>query len=64
MRLYREAFYLLCDELRPLIRQQVIGFRESISVEVRVQVTLWRLATNVEYCTIAAMFELGKIHCW
>ena len=33
--------------------------REPISVERRVAVTIWRLATNVEYRTLAELFGLG-----
>ena len=29
-------------------------------MEARVAVTVWRLATNIEYCTIGALFGLGR----
>ena len=32
----------------------------SVSVEVRVAVTIWKLATNVEYRTLSAVFGLGR----
>ena len=35
-------------------------FRQPVSVEVRVAVTIWRLATNVKYRTIAQLFGLGR----
>ena len=35
-------------------------YRKSISVEVRVAITIWRLGTNIEYHTIAALFRLGR----
>ena len=50
----------LCDELRPHIERQVTSFREPVSVEARVAVTVWRLATNVEYRTISELFGLGR----
>lgn len=31
-----------------------------ISVEERVSVTLWKLATNVEYWTLSSLFGLGR----
>ena len=31
-----------------------------MSVEVRVAVTIWKLATTVEYRTLAALFGLGR----
>ena len=34
--------------------------REPVSVEERLAVTIWRLATNVEYRTIAELFGLGR----
>ena len=55
-----ETFEIVCNHLRPHIERQVTRFREPISVEVRVAVTIWRLVTNTEYQTIAALFELGR----
>ena len=34
--------------------------RSPVSVEVRVAVTIWKLATNVEYRTLSAQFGLGR----
>ena len=34
-------------------------FRQPISVEARLALTIWRLGTNVEYRTIAGLFGLG-----
>ena len=48
-RLSRDTFNILCNELRPHISKQRTCLREPIGVEERVAVTLWRLATNVEY---------------
>ena len=39
---------------------QVTPFRLPVSVEQRVAVTVWKLATNVEYRTLAALFGLGR----
>ena len=39
---------------------QVSNFRSPISVEERVAVTIWKLATNVEYRTLSALFGLGR----
>ena len=51
---------MVCMELRPHIERQVTKFREPESVHVRVAVTVWRLATNNEYQTIAALFGPGR----
>ena len=42
------------------IYMQVTNFRSPISVEERVAVTIWKLATNVEYRTLSALFGLGR----
>jgi hypothetical protein len=34
--------------------------REAISVEKRVAVTVWKLATNIEYRTLSALFGIGR----
>ena len=34
--------------------------RQAVSVEARVAVTVWKLATNIEYRTLSEMFGLGK----
>ena len=38
--------------------------RKAVRVEQRVAVTLWRLATNVEYRTIAHLFGVTKSTAW
>ena len=56
----QNKLFSFCDELRPHIERQVTSFREPVSVEARVAVTVWRLATNVEYRTISELFGLGR----
>ena len=41
------------------IEKQTTYLRQPISVEKRVAVTLWKLATNVEYCILSALFAIG-----
>lgn len=60
LRMSRETFKMVCDELRPHIERQTTVFRQAISVEARVAMTIWRLATNVEYRTIASLFGVGR----
>ena len=60
MRMTRETFEFVCSELRPHIERQDTRLRQPISVEARVAVTVWKLATNVEYRTIAALFGIGR----
>ena len=57
LRMSRE---IICTELRPFVERKLSRFRQPISVKTRVAVTLWRLATNTEYRTIAELFGLGR----
>ena len=60
LRMSRATFDILCRELRPHIERQSTYWRQSISVEKRVAVTLWKLATNAEYRTLSALFGVGR----
>ena len=59
LRMTEHTFRILCNELRPYIQKQSIVLREPISVERRVAVTVWKLATNVEYRTLSNLFGIG-----
>ena len=54
LRMSKETFLILCNE------RQMTRFRQPISVEARLALTIWRLGTNVEYRTIAGLFGLGR----
>ena len=60
LRMSKETFDVLCIELRPYLQRQDTTFRQAISVEGRIAITIWRLATNAEYRTIAELFGLGR----
>ena len=55
-----DTFMILCNELQPHIQRQDTRFCKSISMEARVAMTIWRLATNAEYRTISALFGVGR----
>ncbi|XP_061552402.1 putative nuclease HARBI1 isoform X1 [Phycodurus eques] len=59
-RMSRETFFYLCEKLRSRLTRQDTSFRLALPVEKRVAVALWRLASNVEYRTISALFGVGK----
>ena len=59
LRLTRSTFVLLCCKLCPYLKKEVTFFRQPVAVDEQVAVTLWRLATNIEYRTIAGLFGLG-----
>ncbi|GAA6087254.1 putative nuclease HARBI1 [Tachysurus ichikawai] len=55
----RDSFMYLCNVLRPYLERQRTCYRVPLTVEQRVAVTIWRLATNVEYRSIAHLFGIG-----
>ena len=59
-RMGKETFFYLCDKLRPSISRQNTTFRNAISTERRVAITLWCLATPTEYRTIAHLFGVSR----
>ena len=59
LRMSKDTFSYLCRVLHPYVEKEVTRMRDPVSVEERLGVTTWRLATNVEYRTIAELFGLG-----
>ena len=59
-RMSHTTFRYLCNELRPEIIKQETRFRYAVSVEKRVAITLWRLATNGDYRSVGHMFGVAK----
>lgn len=47
LRMSQDMFEVLCRELKPHIKKQTTYMRMPESIEERVAVTLWRLATNI-----------------
>lgn len=59
LRMSRSTFLYLCSQVRPLLQKQDTSLRAAIPVEDRVAVTLWRLANNADYRSVAELFGLG-----
>ena len=59
LRMNKETFDIICHEFKPYFSKAVTKFRNPISVDECIAVTIWRLATNVEYRTIGCLFGLG-----
>ena len=59
-RMRKETFVYLCSQLRPSIERKKTKMRTPISVEKRVAITLWRLATNAGYRTIGHLFGVAR----
>ena len=58
---FRMTFIYLCERLSPVVQKKDTTMRHAISVEQRVAITLWYLATPAEYRTVAHLF--GVAHC-
>ena len=54
------TFQYLCTQLRPLIERRDTWMRRAITVEHRIAITLWCLATPAEYRTIAHLFGIAR----
>ncbi|XP_065891631.1 uncharacterized protein [Dysidea avara] len=59
LRMSKATFIKLCTELQPYLKKDPCRSRAPIAVDQQVAVTIWRLATNVEYRTISALFGIG-----
>ena len=59
-RMLQDMFLYLCQELTPAIERQDTVLRKAISVQQRVAITLWKLAANAEYRTIAHLFGVSR----
>lgn len=59
LRTRKGAFEQLCNDLAPYIKKKDTNYRKAIPVKMRVAITLWRLATNVDYRTLRHLFGVG-----
>ncbi|XP_063062975.1 uncharacterized protein LOC134455685 [Engraulis encrasicolus] len=59
-RVSRETFDYLCRALRPALQRRNTSFRLAIPLEKRVAIALYKLASTVEYRTVANLFAVGK----
>ena len=63
LRMKKESFLYLCRDLRPHLEKQQTRFREPIPVSKRIAIALWRLATGIDYRSIAQLFGVGRSTC-
>ena len=59
-RMCKDTFMYICNKLSPALRRTDTVLRRALSVEHRVAVTLWCLATPTEYRTIAHLFGIAR----
>ena len=55
----KATFGVLCNQLKPYIQKTITKYRMPVSVDKQIAVTIWRLAVNIEYRTISALFGIG-----
>ena len=60
IRMCENTFRMICNDLRPVLKKKHTKLRAPITVEKRVLVALWRLATNIEFRTLAHLFGIGR----
>ena len=60
LRMSRSTFTYICCELSSLISKNSTIMKEPIELKRRAAVTIWRLATNIKYRTLAELFGLGR----
>ena len=58
-RMNRDTFNYILERVTPVIIREDTALRRAIPPDQRLAITLWRLATNVEYRTIAGLFGVG-----
>ena len=59
-RMSKETFTYLCTQLSPTLHRDNTAMRPAVSVEQRVAISLWCLATPAEYRTIAHLFGVAR----
>ena len=58
-RMPKEAFNILCDQLRPYVNPQTTNMLDPGPLEKRVAITIYKLASNVEFHDVANLFGIG-----
>ncbi|KAM7173680.1 uncharacterized protein RBU57_004049 isoform 2-T2 [Macrochelys suwanniensis] len=56
----KATFMGLCEELAPTLRRKDTRLRAALTVEKRVAVAIWKLATPDNYRSVANQFGVGK----
>ncbi|XP_077186774.1 uncharacterized protein LOC143834080 [Paroedura picta] len=59
-RMTKDTFLELCEKLRPELQRQTTTMRAPLSVEKRVGIALWKLATTECYRSVANHFGVGR----
>ncbi|XP_064643021.1 uncharacterized protein LOC135497207 [Lineus longissimus] len=60
LRMSRGTFEIICEQLSPYIEKQDTRLRRPVPHHERLAVTLWKLATVMEYRSLEQKFGLGR----
>lgn len=55
----KDAFNVLCDQLHPYVNPQTTDMLDPVVLEKRVAVTVYKLASNIEFCDVASLDGIG-----
>ncbi|XP_029469894.1 protein ANTAGONIST OF LIKE HETEROCHROMATIN PROTEIN 1-like isoform X2 [Rhinatrema bivittatum] len=58
-RMSKDTFFYICSQLRPKLCRHPSHFQPTPSVEKKIAIALWRLATNTEYRIICFLFGMS-----
>lgn len=58
-RMPKEAFDVLCNLLQQYIKHQTTVMRDPVPIQKRVAITIYKLASNVEFHDVANLFGIG-----
>ncbi|KAF3851985.1 hypothetical protein F7725_005340 [Dissostichus mawsoni] len=58
-RMSKHSFQYLCSRLEATLGRRDTNYRECVPVRKKIDIALWKLATNSEYRTISHLFGVG-----
>jgi len=56
----KQSFDYLCGQLKDVLEKQTTRLRKPLTVQQRVAITLWVLATTPEYHIVAHLFGVAR----
>ncbi len=59
-RMSKETFLYLCQRVQPAMEKQDTNYRLCVPLQQRVAIAVWKLATNVDYRSVAHLFGVSR----
>lgn len=59
-RISKETMFEICNKLQPYIEQQDTRYRVAVLVEIRVCMTLYKLAHGANFLSCSELFTIGQ----